>query len=61
MSVKCKVRIGGLMRCCLASLDDYLDNSDTYPSEGDLLACAYHPEKPVMIFRADVWEWIGPQ
>ena len=53
------VRQGGLMRCCLQSLDDAmkkrLDNGDGRPAEGDRAKCDYH--ESWMIFRDGAWEW----
>lgn len=50
------VNIGGLFRCCLATLD-----GSTAPSVvGTVLSCAYEadPENQKMIVNAGgVWEW----
>jgi len=49
------IRHGGLMRCCLLTLDDYLAAGGTEKS-GTVLPCAYC--RSSMIVAADgVWEW----
>lgn len=55
-----RVKHGGLMRCCLASLDEYMAAvADTdLPKEGDTLSCTYEkPTTPQMRFRDGAWEW----
>lgn len=63
MSVKVKVRLGGLMRCCLATLDEAMLATDTVPKEGDRLACKYHDkgDGDTMVFHDNAWEWVGPK
>jgi len=63
VSATYRVKHGGLMRCCLASLDDaMLANGCTY-AEGDTLGCKYHadPDLKVMVVRYGSWEWIGAE
>lgn len=50
-----KVRQGGLMRCCLLSLDDAMVAAKAPPREGDALKCKYCGS-PV-VFRNGAWEW----
>jgi len=50
------VRHGGLMRCCLASLDEAMVAAEHPPKEGDLLQCKYHDGEG-MRFRDGAWEW----
>ncbi len=54
------VRQGGLMRCCLASLDEQmaerLERGDGPPQEGDKVSCRLCPDGN-MIFRSGAWEW----
>lgn len=50
-----KVRQGGLMRCCLASLDAYMLAATTPPQDGDKIRCRSHGGKG-MIFRDGAWE-----
>jgi len=52
---------GGLMRCCLATLDDYMAKTDKPPQEGDTLPCAYHSDNGGMIFRDGAWRWNRPE
>jgi hypothetical protein len=62
MAVKAKVRIGGLMRCCLDTLDSAMDAATEAPKEGDMLVCKYHHrDGNQMIFHDGAWEWIGVQ
>ncbi len=51
------VRHGGLMRCCLATLDEFMATKDEPPEEGDTLRCKYHCDNGGMIFRNGGWEW----
>lgn len=55
------VRTGGLMRCCLATLDAAMLASQVPPKEGDILPCRYHPQDNSMIFRDGGWEWNAPK
>jgi hypothetical protein len=51
-----KVKIGGLMRCCLETLQEYYPNGpEARAAEGDLLRCKYCSSS--MIFRSGSWEW----
>ena len=57
-----KVRIGGLMRCCLETLSGlYPNGPDKIATEGQRLRCKYASEMEHgdMVFRAGAWEW-GP-
>lgn len=49
-----KIRIGGLMRCCLETLDERTEPG----AEGDEQACKYcsHSAR----FRDGAWEWNWP-
>lgn len=51
-----RVRMGGLMRCCLATLGECEEPSTV----GTVLSCKYEsdPDNQQMIVAADgVWEW----
>ena len=52
-------RMGGLMRCCLASLDDAMvervANGEPAPSEGHIVGCRYCSSR--MVLRNGVFEW----
>lgn len=52
-------RQGGLMRCCIQSLDNAMvqrvENGEGPPQEGDKVSCEYCPE--MMTFRSGAWEW----
>ncbi len=54
-----KVRYGGLLRCCLVSLDDAMVEAKEPPKEGDTHHCKYCKNK--MIFRDGAWEWAQEQ
>ncbi len=59
-----RVRIGGLMRCCLETIDDlYPDGRTAIATEGQALQCKYAPDNPEhrMIFRDGAWEWDHPR
>lgn len=47
------VRIGGLLRCCLTTLDEAENLKE---EEGETLHCKYCSSS--MIFLNDAWEWL---
>lgn len=51
------LRIGGVMRCCIATLADYegIDGEGVEMSEGTVLPCKYC--KSSLIVRDGAWEW----
>lgn len=51
------VHQGGLMRCCLASLDDYQVEKpdDKEDVEGDVVPCKHCSSS--VIFRDGAWRW----
>lgn len=55
------VEHGGLMRCCLATLQEHMANAKASPKEGEVLPCKYHPQDNSMIFRNGVWIWNRPK
>lgn len=56
-----KVRHGGLMRCCIQSLDQEMSERPEDPKEGDRHTCQYCKEEHGMIFRDGAWEWAAPR
>jgi hypothetical protein len=55
-----QARVGGLLRCCLASIGEY--EGEEVPGE-TVIGCKYHADKnePQARLAADgVWEWVGP-
>lgn len=51
-----KVHAGGLMRCCLQTLEEYYpDGPAVKAAEGEVLPCKYCDSS--VIFRAGYWEW----
>lgn len=54
-----QVRHGGLMRCCLATLDNLAVSGELPTDIGATLSCQYHAvREPDMILCADgVWAW----
>jgi hypothetical protein len=55
------LRPGGLMRCCLASLDEAMRERAEPPQEGETMHCKYcKPDNGGMIFRDGAWEWSNP-
>lgn len=58
-----KVAQGGLMRCCLATIDEYVaTHADQSPKFGLILDCKY--EKPgnaqVVLDTSGIWRWNRP-
>ncbi len=56
-----RVRQGGLMRCCLQSLDDAMVAASAQPKEGDTARCAYCDDEYGMVFRDGAWQWAKPE
>lgn len=52
-----RIRRGGLMRCCIASIYDAMDTAVDIPKEGDVLKCKYCSDKLGMRFHNGAWEW----
>ena len=55
-----KIRIGGLMRCCTATIRIlYDENPGMRAAEGQELQCQYAHDNPDhrMRFRDGAWEW----
>ena len=52
-----KVHIGGLLRCCLATLDDMADRDESV-TNNQRITCAYCG-KPTIIVEGDTIKWVG--
>ncbi len=50
------IRIGGLMRCCIETLNDRARTGE--PHEGEKIECKYAPRHSAMIYRDGAWEWL---
>lgn len=57
-----KVEQGGLMRCCLYSLGQFVEeHSKEEATEGFTLDCIYEkPGNKNLIFQGGVWKWNQP-
>lgn len=53
-----QVRIGGLLRCCVETINDlYPDGPAQIGVEGQTLQCKYHQDEvPPIRFRDGAWE-----
>jgi hypothetical protein len=53
-----KRAIGGLLRCCLQSIDEAPDGK-----EGDVIGCRFHADQaePQAKFADGAWRWVGPR
>lgn len=60
MKEKYQVFHGGLMRCCLATLDEAMVAAEVPPKDGDKLQCKYH-DGYGMIFSGGAWRWNKPE
>lgn len=57
-----RVYQGGLMRCCLLTLQEFMaTEAQQPPQEGDLLHCRYHADNGGMIFHDGAWRWNKPE
>lgn len=60
-----RVRPGGLLRCCLISLDQEMmrrhRDGEPLAVEGQTLPCVYHSDHtaPVVVYRDGCWQWVG--
>lgn len=63
MKERYRVRQGGLMRCCIASLDEAMEAATEPPKEDDRLQCKWCGKlgTGAMIFRDGAWEWDRPK
>jgi len=52
-----KVNPGGLMRCCLASLNDHINHVQEQPKNFELFVCPHCTNR--MIYKNGAWEWAG--
>lgn len=52
-----RVRPGGLMRCCLQTLDDEMNKATEKPTEGATLHCRYCDEPYGLVYTAGAWQW----
>lgn len=51
------VRIGGLLRCCIATVE--ASEIKKAPKEGDILKCRYCSDQ--MVWKDGAWEWDRPK
>jgi len=54
--------IGGLMRCCTETVDDYVvEHADEEAIEGMTLQCKYSENRSHrMILKNNIWQWDRP-
>ena len=53
-----RVRAGGLLRCCLATLEEHIAAAPAPPQEGDRLQCKHCTNTGGgMVFKRGAWEW----
>jgi hypothetical protein len=55
MSERYLVRTGGLLRCCLGTLEERMPTCAEEPKDGETLNCGYCVN--VMVFHDGAWEW----
>jgi hypothetical protein len=60
MKASYRTRIGGLMRCCLQSLDDHMVAIKVPPREGDTVKCKWCDDEHGMVFTHGAWQWAKP-
>jgi len=56
---KTKVNPAGLMRCCIKTLEDFLDlHADEECTKGETLSCIYEaPGNNAIILENGMWRW----
>jgi len=59
MKERYHVEYGGLMRCCLVSLDDAMIAAEVPPRENDTHACKFCGNR--IVYRDGAWKWAGPE
>lgn len=52
-------RSGGLMRCCIATLDNRAKDGTLPSCQGSILNCDYCTSQVIYIDNA--WEWLNPR
>ena len=52
-----RVRPGGLMRCCLLTLDEEMNIATEKPKDGDTLHCKWCDDPYGMVFVGGAWQW----
>lgn len=55
-----RVRHGGLLRCCLQSLDDAMVEAAEPPKEGDTVRCKWCKDEYGMVFKDGAWQRAHP-
>lgn len=55
----CTVRLGGLMRCCLVTIESAMVKAREPPQPGTVISCRYNCGN-TMVFRGGAWEWKPP-
>jgi hypothetical protein len=60
MPIEYVIHHGGLMRCCLATLDEAMEAAEVEPQEGEVLKCKHHPYDEGMIYLRGAWRWNRP-
>jgi hypothetical protein len=53
-----QVRIGGLLRCCTATLGELWEAGELKTEEGTSVTCKYC-KRPTMVYRDGAYEWVG--
>lgn len=54
-----RVRIGGLFRCCMQTLDVKAAEGSLKGEEGERVTCLYC-KKETMVFHDGAYQWVGP-
>lgn len=60
MNTPYRLKHGGLMRCCLQTLDDAMVAATEPPKEGDTLRCRGCSDEYGIVFRDGAWQWAKP-
>lgn len=59
-----RIAIGGLMRCCLATINDYVDaHVAEVPEPGLVLDCKYQGpgNAQIILDPSGIWRWNAPE
>ncbi len=54
--VRYRVRPGGLMRCCLQTLDEHMDTATEAPLIGTVLSCRFCSRSSMIVAPDGTWE-----
>lgn len=59
-----RIAIGGLMRCCIETIDKYVEAhlDDSVPKDNLIIDCMYEkPGNEKIVLEKNIWRWNRPE